>query len=154
MRLNVLSVLALAGVLFMLTKDTFIPKGLRNNNPLNIRENQQTDFDWEGERVTNDDPAFEEFTSPVYGYRAAARILMSYERRGLVTVQQIISTWAPETENETDSYVQHVASRLGLFPDDVVGRDRWPQLMAVMTVHENGENPYSMETIQRGIALA
>lgn len=129
-------------------------RGLRNNNPLNIRENQRTDYDWEGESLLNTDSDFEEFTSPEYGIRAAVKIFNSYRRRGVVTLEQIVSTWAPSIENNTAAYVQSVASSTGFAPDDEMMAAHYPALIAAMIKHENGLQPYSMELIKSGIALA
>ena len=49
-----------------------IPRGLRNNNPLNIRHSASR---WQGARVEQTDKAFVQFTSLAMGYRAAWRIL-------------------------------------------------------------------------------
>ncbi|MGF1758759.1 hypothetical protein L4D76_12610 [Photobacterium sagamiensis] len=57
----------------------------------------------------NDDSAFEEFTHVKYGFRAGARILRSYQRRGINTIHDIIHTFAPSHENETDYYASLVS---------------------------------------------
>ncbi|KEQ15660.1 hypothetical protein GZ77_03500 [Endozoicomonas montiporae] len=133
---------------------TNLPRGIRNNNPLNIRENAGTDYQWEGERIKDDDPEFEEFTNPVYGIRAGARVLASYRRRGVVTLGDIIATWAPPTENDTESYINGVAQATGLQPYNTVEPNHYPALIAAMIRHENGIQPYSMELIRTGVALA
>ncbi len=125
-------------------------RGLRNNNPLNIR---QTDDQWQGQAGVDSD-GFVIFKAPEYGYRAAARILKSYARRGIVTVDGIVSTWAPDSENDTESYIDHVSNVLKLGRFDPVPESRWSDLLAVMTVHENGKNPYSLDEIKNGVALA
>ena len=52
-----------------------MPRGLRNNNPLNIRRSADR---WEGARVEQTDPAFVQFENMSYGYRAAWKTLESY----------------------------------------------------------------------------
>ena len=52
-----------------------LPRGLRNNNPLNIRHSASR---WQGARVEQTDKAFVQFTSMKMGYRAAWRILETY----------------------------------------------------------------------------
>lgn len=130
------------------------PRGIRNNNPLNLREPPSGGDQWVGERATDDDPAFEEFEHPKWGIRAAARVLASYQRRGVVTLRGIIETWAPRTENATGAYLAHVASRLRLDPDAPIGTDRWPELLAAMTLHENGVQPYPRALFHEGVRLA
>jgi len=130
------------------------PRGIRNNNPLNIRENAQTDYEWQGERSTNDDAAFEEFIDPIYGIRAGARVLKSYRRRGIVTLADIVTTWAPPTENNTSSYIGSVAAATGLDRWTEIQEHHYPDLIAAMIHHENGIQPYSMELIKAGVTMA
>ena len=82
-----------------------LPRGLRNNNPLNIRIGNT----WLGEKVHPTDDEFEEFVSLAYGIRAAFVILRRYIRRyHLNTVRLIVERWAPRSENETEKYIQFV----------------------------------------------
>ena len=141
------SLLALGGLYVM--DRTRKPRGIRNHNPGNIRHGD----DWQGMRSLQTDRSFVQFVSPEYGIRAMARILKSYERRGLVTVEQIIGTWAPDTENDTDSYVHHVAAVLGVSPDTPVTESDYPVLIAAIIRHENGQQPYSLDTIEAGVML-
>ena len=53
-----------------------LPRGLRNNNPLNIRKGAQR---WQGQ--TGNDGAFCIFESMEYGYRAAFRLLHTYNTK-------------------------------------------------------------------------
>lgn len=91
-----------------------IPRGIRNNNPLNIRIGNV----WLGEVTNPTDPEFEQFCQMEYGLRAAFVILRRYIRRyGHNTIRTIVSTWAPNTENNTTAYIQQVASRVKLGAD-------------------------------------
>lgn len=91
-----------------------LPRGIRNNNPLNIRIGNV----WLGEVDKPTDPCFEQFCTIEYGLRAAFVILRRYIRRyGHNTIRSIISTWAPNTENNTDAYVQRVASHVKMDAD-------------------------------------
>lgn len=139
---------------FVHTRDQ-LPRGIRNNNPLNIRENQRIDFDWEGELPIEVDDAFEEFVSPEYGFRAAARILKSYSNRGVRTLEGIISRWAPAGDNnDVESYIASVQRNTGIDRYAVVGKAQYVDLMAAMTLHENGQQPYTRDVIARGVELA
>lgn len=141
---------SLIGEGFAAVKSAFLPRGIRNNNPGNIRRGQ----DWQGE-AAGTDPSFEVFTAPEYGIRAMARILRNYVAGGHDTVRKIISRWAPPTENNTAAYVATVAAGLGLDPDAPVNLARdLPGLVAAIIRHENGIQPYDAATIQRGINLA
>lgn len=132
--------------------DALLPRGIRNNNPGNIRHGA----DWRGMRATQTDPAFVQFETPEYGIRALFRTLRTYyDLHGLRTVRQIIGRWAPPNENDTEAYVQAVARSVGVAPSEPLEMSRhFPALMKAIIAHENGRQPYTDEQIARGIALA
>lgn len=115
------------------------PRGLRNNNPLNIRIGNT----WLGEVPNPTDSEFEQFVSPVYGLRAAFCILRRYIRRyHKDTVRSIVSTWAPANENQTDMYVGYVAKRLGIDPNakiDYDDKETMCSLVRAMAKYECGQ---------------
>lgn len=79
-----------------------IPRGIRNNNPLNIRIGNS----WRGEVEHPTDKEFEQFIDMRWGLRAGFVLLKRYiERYGLNTIRDIISRWAPSTENNTRNYI-------------------------------------------------
>lgn len=87
-----------------------MPRGLRNNNPLNIRRSRDK---WLGLSPTQRDTAFFQFTSLVYGYRAAGKLLQNYQRlHELYNLNGLIARWAPASENNTKAYVARVAREL------------------------------------------
>lgn len=95
----------------MNNRKKIIPRGIQNNNPLNIRIGNT----WLGERLPADcdDPNFEQFTSMKYGLRAAFCVLRRYIRHyHLCTVDQIIHSWAPANENATDKYIDFVCKEI------------------------------------------
>ena len=49
-------------------------RGIRNNNPLNIRRSADN---WQGAREEQTDQSFVQFKSMAYGYRAAWKTLQS-----------------------------------------------------------------------------
>ena len=128
-------------------------RGIRNNNPGNIRLSNDK---WQGLRAEQTDSAFFQFVDPVYGIRAMARIIDNYKKRGINTLAQIISTWAPSIENNTQSYINHVANKTGwptvYIPEKSKG-DYLPLIKAII-LHENGEQPYSDALINEGIGLS
>lgn len=87
------------------------PRGVRNNNPLNIRSGSH----WLGLKESQD-KEFCTFVAIEWGVRAAVKILRSYARQGIHTVADIIQTWAPPIENNTNRYIQIVCSRTGFLP--------------------------------------
>lgn len=92
------------------------PRGIRNNNPLNIRKGNN----WKGERPNQTDKAFEEFVSMEYGIRAGFKILRNYVTgyNGMInrinTIEKIIRRWAPPTENATQNYIDFVSQDTGI----------------------------------------
>ncbi|TMO64444.1 hypothetical protein [Pseudoalteromonas aurantia] len=138
-----------------------VNRNVRNNNPMNLREDHRVDYDWVGEAEEDWDPEFEEFISPEYGFRAGYRTLMTYRNhRGLDTVAGIIGRWAPDSENDTPAYIAYIREKLGIHPnvtnfwDDTVPMERYPDLMYWMAEKEGAKGAYSIEQIERGIALA
>ncbi|WP_206732679.1 hypothetical protein [Halarcobacter ebronensis] len=128
------------------------PRGIRNNNPMNIRKSSN---DWQG-KIVGEDTAFETFVSPAYGIRAGAKTLLNYQKfYGLNTVNQIISRFAPASENNTNAYATHVADYLGVgLNEPITVKDRIYDLVTVIILHENGYNPYDTQVINSGVSLA
>lgn len=130
-----------------------LPRGIRNNNPGNIRHGAN----WQGLNPNGKEiaPYFCVFQTPVAGIRALAKVLINYKKLyGLNTVRQIISRYAPPNENQTTAYIQSVAKQLGVYPDTIIDIEE----RGVLTVFikavirmENGIQPYSDEIIQQGI---
>jgi len=126
-------------------------RGYRNRNPMNIEKGA----DWEGlASDQSQDSRFARFTDPRYGIRAGARILTNYAKRGVNTIDEIISTWAPSTENNTAAYVRSVSQRSGLAPHAPIGPNEYPALISAIIHHELGIQPYSQALIRQGIAMA
>ena len=129
-------------------------RGIRNNNPGNIRHGSSQ---WQGMSADQSkDDAFVQFDSPVYGIRALTKLIKNYQsRHGLNTIRQIINRWAPPTENITSAYVDHVAREVGINADAPIDvNDHIVPIVKTIIKHENGENPYSDETILTGIGMA
>lgn len=111
-----------------------LPRGIRNNNPLNIRKGNN----WKGERQHQSDPSFEEFESIQMGLRAGFIILRNYQRISLApkmranTIRKIINRWAPASENNTLKYIETVAKRSGLNPDELIAYRDKPRMLAVV----------------------
>ena len=129
-----------------------LPRGIRNNNPGNIRHGDS----WRGLAPGQTDPDFCVFTSPEYGIRAMARILLNYQKKyGIRTVDGIISRWAPPSENNTKSYIAAVARACQVAPTEIIDIAEYlPDIVQAIIHHENGMQPYDAATLQRGLALA
>lgn len=140
---------AIIGAMLIMSKSTQA-RGIRNNNPGNIRHSADR---WEGMRVNQTDPSFVQFETPEAGIRALGKIIINYgEKYGLYSVRQIISRWAPPSENNTEAYVFAVSSQLGVHPDAPLNFPAdLPQLVEAIIRHENGSQPYSVNVVMNGI---
>lgn len=131
-----------------------IPRGIRNNNPLNLRK---SDNDWLGKIKDGKDPAFEQFTSILYGIRAAfinARTIM--RRNKDCTLEKLIETWAPSSDgNNTEAYITKVAKWSRVGRKEVLNFKNKEQMVEVMwamarvecgttVLHVHFENAYEM----------
>lgn len=119
-----------------------LPKGMRNNNPGNIRVSSNP---WQGKvpLSQNTDGAFEQFTTYVYGIRAMIKNLLTYYTRdGLRTLKDIIFRWAPPADNnDTSAYVTFVSNKTGLSPTQQLNLNdagTMRKLVIAMTEMENG----------------
>lgn len=129
------------------------PRGIRNNNPLNIRIGNT----WLGEVPHPTDSEFEQFVSPQYGYRAAFIILRRYIRRyGRNTITKIVSAWAPSNENNTQAYINTVSKRMGLDPDAMIDYDDADTMVSLVSAMAFVENGCVVPTddIRKGYQLA
>lgn len=122
-----------------------LPRGIRNNNPLNIRRTGTT---WRGQAPGGDD-AFVTFSEPEYGIRAAAIVLQNYqEKHGINTLNKIVHRWAPPVENDTSAYLHSVAIWADIEPDetlDLGDYDTVYRLLRAMARMENGKPPNDAE---------
>ena len=106
-----------------------LPRGIRNNNPLNIRIGNS----WIGEVACPDDNEFEQFCSPRWGLRAAFIILRRYIKRyHLNTVELIVSRWAPRPENDLESYVDAVVLTSGIKHGDIIQFENREQMVSLV----------------------
>ena len=133
-----------------------LPRGIRNNNPGNIRHNPANR--WQGQAEVQTDAEFVQFISPQYGFRAMTRILRNYQRQGVTSLYDMIHRWAPSNENHTANYVEFVSQYSGIAPHNDVDLSAYlPRLLKAIAIFENGQDYatyYSDAMIQDGIALA
>lgn len=78
-------------------------RGLRNNNPGNIRPVS---------RNQANDGAFTIYRTPEEGWGALGKQLKAYANAGLDNVASIISKYAPSSENNTGAYIQSVTANM------------------------------------------
>lgn len=93
-----------------------ISRGIRNNNPFNLKLSKQK---WIGKvpNEQNTDGTFEQFSAMCYGLRAGIMTLRNYQRKyGIYELKYFIMRFAPPKENQTAKYIdfvlKHMSSRL------------------------------------------
>lgn len=106
-----------------------LPRGLRNNNPLNLRI---SGISWRGKVPLgqNTDGSFEQFDTLQNGIRAALINIRTYIRKyHLNTPQAIINRWAPASDgNNTVAYVRRVCELTSFSPAAVISASNKYQL--------------------------
>lgn len=133
-----------------------MPRGVRNNNPGNIRLGPQ----WLGLCDKQEDPSFCQFATVGYGLRAMAKLLKNYvERDGVRTVRDAVNRWAPPSENATQAYITDVCKRTGLSADHVldisVDSTDIPRMIQALCEHECGAPlPYTATDYKNALILA
>ena len=135
-----------------------LPRGIRNNNPLNIRRSKDQ---WKGLRAQQTDASFCQFESLEFGWRAAFYLLTRtyYHKYRLFTIRAIINKWAPPNENLTATYIQNVCQLAKIGPDEPIGipsdqPERWMAVGIAMAIQENGIESLDYFAMLRGWGLA
>lgn len=125
-----------------------LPRGLRNNNPLNIRKYDYND--WYG-KITDSastDQQFEQFRDPKYGFRAAFILIHRYIKNGYKSVRDIITRWAPPSDgNYTESYIKTVCDYAGFKESEEIipyNYKKMSALVEAMFYVENGVRIYEL----------
>lgn len=127
-----------------------IPRGLRNNNPGNIRITKDK---WKGLRPVQEDKEFFQFSDMKWGYRALIRTLQNYHRlHGCRTIADYINRWAPEHENNTSGYISRVCKEMQVpttYVPDVEDKTTMCAFAAAISQVENGV-PAVMSDVESG----
>lgn len=126
-----------------------LSRGLRNNNPGNII---YTGISWQGKipysqnsdwygTPSNIVKKFEQFTDVYQGIRAMAYDIYGDVEDGNLTLTQLIHQYAPASENNTQAYINYIASVAGVNPNEPIKFT--PVLLAetlrAIINYENGE---------------
>ncbi|NRN30596.1 lytic transglycosylase catalytic [Photorhabdus heterorhabditis] len=122
-------------------------RGLRNNNPGNLNFVGQR-----GAALENPGGRFARFETAFDGLRALSRQLTLYASRGLTTIRDIITKYAPPEENDTEDYIAFLTKWLSVDPDAQLNLQDPNTLTAMMSgiiQRENGRNPYNSELINK-----
>lgn len=138
-----------------------VPRGIRNNNPGNIKINPANRWRGRVPLAKNTDGVFEQFTTMVEGVRCAAVLVENhFDRRGADTPRKLISIWAPaggENPNH-ERYVQFVATLANRGLPDATWNLRDPVVMyrvlRAIFDFENGPGQVRDEDLIVGMAKA
>ncbi len=143
-----------------------LSRGLRNNNPLNIRHGHSL---WQGRTEAQTDREFVCFMTMGMGYRAAWKILQTYyeslpKMGKIFCLYQIIHRWAPpEDNNDTSAYLNRVIKLTGISAMQSLPEPRTAEgymvlhdVIIAMTCVENGIKPEEVpvSAILQGYQLA
>lgn len=128
------------------------PRGIRNNNPGNLVYVGQTGASKEA------NGRFATFASAQEGLNALAAQLRRYGQRGLNSIQSIVNTYAPASENNTGAYANYLAQKMGIDTDTQFDVNSDPAALAALirgiVEYENGRNPYSNDMIAQAAGMA
>ena len=142
----------------------YAPRGIRNNNPGNLEHSANNA--WKGladrEQMTDEQAAesrFCVFTDPRYGIRAIAKLMQSYQKRyKLRSIAEIFQRYAPRQDNnDTRAYADAVAKAVGVSVNETISVRDYETIKKMVTAiiqHENGIQPYPVDLIEDGIAMA
>lgn len=122
-----------------------LPRGLRNNNPLNLRKSNNN---WVGKAVPSKDKDFEQFLTMEHGIRAAmkniATIVNRRKKNGEETrISDLIHVWAPNSDgNNETAYLAVVLKKAKFSCDETIDlkqRNQITRLCWAMAIVECGE---------------
>ena len=135
--------------------DVDLPRGLRMNNPGNIRISSTKR---KGEVIPSADKSFKQFESMSYGYRSMLKLIRNYKIfQGLDTIETIINRWAPPNENNTGNYKSFVVKDTGIQPTTKINpyvEEPMLRIAAAITKMENGLNTkVDMQAVKDGWKL-
>ena len=121
------------------------PRGIRNNNPGNLRS-------W-GDTPRED--GFARFATPEAGLAAMIKNLqVQQSKHGLNTIAGIIGRWAPPSENDTAAYVGNVSKQTGFGahqPLDLTDKKTVAPLISSMIRQEGNSAGYSKDMVEKAV---
>lgn len=126
-----------------------VSRGIRNNNPGNIRHacGKDDKCDWQGLDASKEktDKDFCTFKTMGYGCRALIKTLQTYvKKHRCMSIAQVVCRWAPSNENDTESYIYSVSSFCHYGAQSKLDfkkrPDLWLNMARAIARHENGED--------------
>ena len=118
-------------------------RGVRNNNPGNIRYSPANAWLGKIPITQNTDGSFEQFVEWRYGVLALIKLLSKYIVR-YGTISKMISVYAPSVENNTNAYINAVSNETGYPANQVltVNKETLKRLTLSIAKHELGSAEY------------
>lgn len=124
----------------------------RNNNPGNLEFRGQR-----GATREDGEGRFAKFGSTEEGVAALARQLQLYGSRGIDTIEEIISKYAPASENNTSAYINAMVNRLKVSANQQLDLND-PQVLSGLiqgiSRHEAGRSFLSDQQVMTGLTMA
>lgn len=115
----------------------FTPRGIRNNNPLNIVHSKSA---WVGRSEVQEDSRFVQFAAMVYGIRAAYLLIRTYvQKHRCDTIEKVICRWCPD--KTARAYIESVCNWIGedkSTPIRIADKDFMCRFVAAMARVETG----------------
>lgn len=120
-----------------------LTRGIRNNNPCNIRRSKTV---WQGEvqgLKGNTDTAYCQFVSMVMGLRAAFRLLRTYrDQYRIWCIEDIIFRWAPpQDHNDTEAYIAFLEKETGFKRRNILTFSDYKPVVKAMCKIESNYTP-------------
>lgn len=140
------------GVISPSSSSAPLSRAERNNNPGNLEYRGQA-----GAVPESGSGRFAKFGSTAEGVSALVKQLQRYGSRGLNTVDKIINTYAPDSENNTKAYIEAITKRLGVNADqqlDLSNPDTLSGLVKGISRHESGKDFLRDQDILTGLQTA
>ena len=129
---------------FLMPSSSDLPRGLRQNNPGNLRS-------WGNAPIEG---GFARFESSEQGLSALAGQLMRYGGRGWDSIKSIISHYAPSSENDTGAYIKDVTRKMGVGAGErlnLTDPETLTRLMSAIIGHEQGQMPFGQDALMAAV---
>ncbi len=135
-----------------------ISRGIRNNNPGNIRLSNDP---WQGLSEVQTDKDFFQFKSMAFGIRAIARTLITYQDKyDIRTIRKMVERYAPEKENDTANYKDCVCGISGFSENQILDFHKYeelePVIRGILFIENDASNypSFKQNDIDAGLKLA
>jgi hypothetical protein len=124
------------------------PRGIRNNNPGNIRFGN---FAKAHGATGSDKDGFAVFPSMAAGEKALSDLLQTYRGQGIDTISGIVSKYAPSSENDTSAYIRDVSAKTGIGANQHLDLSQYAAVQRAIALHENGQAYAKASTVETNI---